>query len=106
MPDDNDCWAVVGLVLPGREAEIGRNDCLSAMARQLVVHVKEAEALGEYHLAAHLIEALHEAKRCEAGPKASGPYHGRRLEGLTSARLAIGSLGASAGAVSRCNQRR
>jgi len=42
------------------------------MARQLAIYVKEAEALGEYHLAAHLIEALHEAKSCEVSPKASG----------------------------------
>lgn len=50
---------------------MGRNEHLSAMARQLAIYVNEAEALGEYRQDAHLIEALHEAKRCRAGPKAS-----------------------------------
>lgn len=49
-----------------------RSARLADMARQLAIYVKDAEALGEYHLAAHLIEALHEAKRCEVSPKASG----------------------------------
>lgn len=45
---------------------MNRSARLAAMARQLSIYVKEAEALGEYHLAGHLIEALHEAKRCDA----------------------------------------
>ncbi len=51
---------------------MNRSDRLAAMSRQLAIYVKEAEALGEYHLAVHLIEALHEARRCEAALNASG----------------------------------
>ncbi|MCX5517756.1 hypothetical protein OSH10_04855 [Kaistia defluvii] len=47
-----------------------KNARLAEISRQLFILVKEAEALEEYQLAAQLIEALHEAKRCGLPPHA------------------------------------